>query len=220
MAMEKDIAKLEEWAIRLHPEDDVAIAKEDLAPGLRLRVGEVLVEVRQAVAAGHKLALRGVAQGEAVRRYGQVIGFAKTAIAPGEHVHTHNLGMESFEREFKIGEAYRPFERAKEARSFWGYRRADGQDGDAQLRGGDLDGELLGARHPRDCPLFHTGKAGGLPERGRGDRPDPRLRLRGGYRRRELHALAAHAGGDGAAIRTWPAVSWSGWAARRTSQRT
>ncbi len=129
MAMEKDLAELEEWAIRLHPEDDVAIARRELRPGLRLRLGEAEIEVRQAVAAGHKLALRQVAQGEAVRRYGQIIGFAKTGIEPGEHVHKHNLGMESFEREFKIGEACQPLEPAKEGRSFWGYRRRDGRTG-------------------------------------------------------------------------------------------
>jgi altronate hydrolase len=127
--MDKDMAELEEWAIRLHPEDNVAIAKETLAPGLRLRDGEAQIEVGQAVPGGHKLALRAMAQGEAVRRYGQIIGFAKTRIEPGEHVHTHNLGMESFEREFKIGEAYRPLEPAREARSFWGYRRGEGKTG-------------------------------------------------------------------------------------------
>jgi altronate hydrolase len=152
--MEKDKAELEEWAIRLHPEDDVAIARQELRPGLRLRVGEAEIEVRQAVAAGHKLALRRVAQGEAVRRYGQIIGFAKARIEPGDYVHKHNLGMESFEREFKAGEAKEPAPSAapraspslhsgqvsslhsgqvlsavEEPRSFWGYPRRDGRTG-------------------------------------------------------------------------------------------
>jgi altronate hydrolase len=38
-----------------------------------------------------------------VRRYGQVIGFATRDIAPGEHVHTHNLGASTFTREYAIG---------------------------------------------------------------------------------------------------------------------
>ena len=49
------------------------------------------VVVREPVALCHKFALRAIARGEAVIKYGQPIGFAAQAIAAGEHVHTHNL---------------------------------------------------------------------------------------------------------------------------------
>lgn len=49
------------------------------------------VIVREPVALCHKFALRAIARGEAVIKYGQPIGFASQAIAAGEHVHTHNL---------------------------------------------------------------------------------------------------------------------------------
>ena len=73
--------------IRLHPADDVVIARGQL-------VGGTVVEgvaVRGLVPPGHKVAVRAIAAGAPVRRYDQIIGFASRAIAPGEHVHVHNL---------------------------------------------------------------------------------------------------------------------------------
>jgi altronate dehydratase len=49
------------------------------------------VAARDAVPAGHKMALRAIAAGSPVRKYGQVIGVAAKDIAAGEHVHSHNL---------------------------------------------------------------------------------------------------------------------------------
>ena len=40
---------------------------------------------------GHKYARRAIAAGEAVVKYGMPIGHATRDIAPGEHVHVHNL---------------------------------------------------------------------------------------------------------------------------------
>ena len=42
-------------------------------------------------------------EGEPVRRYNQIIGFATQAIAPGEHVHVHNLGMGDFAKDYAYG---------------------------------------------------------------------------------------------------------------------
>lgn len=82
-------------AIALDPGDDVAVALRDVVAGaaIRVRCGEALRELvpQAAVALGHKLALRSIAAGEPVRKYGQPIGAATRAIAPGEHVHVHNL---------------------------------------------------------------------------------------------------------------------------------
>ncbi|MFT3718913.1 UxaA family hydrolase [Pseudorhodoferax sp.] len=112
--------------IRLHPDDDVVIARGQL-------VGGASVEgfaVRGLVPAGHKIAARDIAQGAPVRRYNQIIGFASRPIAQGEHVHTHNLDMGpdkgGFARDYAFGADVRPPPARREA-SFLGIRRADGR---------------------------------------------------------------------------------------------
>lgn len=40
----------------------------------------------------HKMAIELKKKGEPVRKYGERIGVALKDFAPGEHVHTHNLG--------------------------------------------------------------------------------------------------------------------------------
>ena len=82
-------------AIAIHPDDDVAVALTDLTAGasVRVRRGGAVERVTAAAAIplGHKLALRAIAAGAVVRKYGEAIGAASAAIAPGEHVHVHNL---------------------------------------------------------------------------------------------------------------------------------
>jgi altronate hydrolase len=79
--------------LKLHPSDDVVIAIAPLARGAVIGTAAEPVVVERDVAAGHKIALRAVAVGEPVRRYGQVIGVASAAIRPGDHVHVHNLRL-------------------------------------------------------------------------------------------------------------------------------
>jgi altronate hydrolase len=119
-------------AVLLHPEDSVAIAKEPLAAGTVVLLpdgGRLTVE--RLVPPGHKLALRAVAEGEPVLRYGQVIGFATEPIAPGEHVHTHNLAIGELALDYAFCRDYRPVELVAEAerRTFLGFRRGDGRAG-------------------------------------------------------------------------------------------
>ena len=82
---------LTERAILLKAEDDVAIAKRDLAAGTVLEDGGARIEVRADIKPGHKVARHAVRRGAPVRRYGQIIGFATQDIAVGDHVHTQNL---------------------------------------------------------------------------------------------------------------------------------
>ncbi len=110
--------------IRLHPDDGVAIARSVLPPGAPLGPG--LAAARR-VPAGHKVALRPHAAGEAVRRYGQIIGFATEDIPAGEWVHTHNLSMGDFARDYAWGADAKPTEMAPEPAAFMGIRRADGR---------------------------------------------------------------------------------------------
>ena len=112
--------------IRLHPSDDVVIARSQLMSGSAVEG----VPVRGLIPPGHKVATRAIAVGEPVRRYNQIIGFAHQAIAPGEHVHTHNLNMGAdkgnFERDYAIGQDVKP-ESARQQASFMGYKRSDGR---------------------------------------------------------------------------------------------
>jgi altronate hydrolase len=124
-------AALRDVAVVLNPQDDVAIAKTALSAGAVLEdEGRELV-VRADIPAGHKLARRPVAEGAAVRRYGQVIGFATVAIARGDHVHTQNLSFRALEHAHAVGADVRPVAlySPEAMRSFDGYLRADGRVG-------------------------------------------------------------------------------------------
>jgi altronate dehydratase small subunit len=81
----------------LNPRDNVATALVDLEPGTVVEVpregggGPVPLDVRAPIPFGHKLALVAIARGQPVVKYGEVIGLATQDIAPGQHVHTHNV---------------------------------------------------------------------------------------------------------------------------------
>ncbi|MDP3751433.1 MAG: altronate dehydratase family protein [Polaromonas sp.] len=112
--------------IRLHPADDVLIARSQLVGGTQAEK----VTVKGLIPPGHKVATRAIVAGEPVRRYNQIIGFASKAIAPGEHVHTHNLDMGpdkgDFARDYAFGADVKPATPRREAR-FLGIKRADGR---------------------------------------------------------------------------------------------
>ncbi len=110
--------------VRLHPDDDVVIARHQLMAGMR--IGDDL-SVRGLVPAGHKLARRFVAAGAPVRRYGQIIGFASRAIDIGEHVHTHNLSMGNFDRDYEFSADAKGPHRHSSTAQFMGVVRADGR---------------------------------------------------------------------------------------------
>ena len=78
-------------ALRLHADDDVAVALRSLAAGEVVTVDGAGITLRAAIPMAHKFALRAIAAGEAVRKYGEAIGVARSAIAAGDHVHVHNI---------------------------------------------------------------------------------------------------------------------------------
>ena len=78
--------------IVLHSREILLVARMPLSVGQAIEIGDSLVTVSQSIPAGHKVASRAIS-GEPVYRYGEIIGFAKRAIASGEHVHTHNLAF-------------------------------------------------------------------------------------------------------------------------------
>jgi altronate hydrolase len=111
--------------IRLHPLDDVVIARVELATGTLLAKEKVSAVVT--IPAGHKIAVRELAQGAPVRRYNQIIGFATRAIKAGEHVHVHNIAMGDFERDYAFCADQKPTPYIKPRESFLGIRRGDGR---------------------------------------------------------------------------------------------
>ncbi len=107
--------------IRIHPNDNVAVALADIKAGETLE-GFGLAAAED-VARGHKLALTGIKAGEPVVKYGNPIGLAKCDIAPGAWVHVHNVrtGLsESAEYVYEHKTCPLP---ETAPRSFRGYRR-------------------------------------------------------------------------------------------------
>ena len=110
--------------IRLHPDDGVVIARASLLPGTPVADG---VAATDRIPAGHKVAVRAIAAGEPVRRYGQIIGFATQDIAAGQHVHVHNMGMGDFAKDYAFGEAAQPTQYFDSPATFQGIVRPDGR---------------------------------------------------------------------------------------------
>jgi altronate dehydratase small subunit len=82
-------------AILIHESDNVATAIVDLVKG---DVGQYSsndkifqVIITEAIPKYHKFAARDIAQGELIRKYGEVVGLAIQDIAQGAHVHVHNI---------------------------------------------------------------------------------------------------------------------------------
>ncbi len=78
-------------ALRVHPRDNVLVALRDLQPGETVQSPDEQLLAKSFVLRGHKLAATMISAGETVRKYGWPIGRATQNIAPGEHVHSHNL---------------------------------------------------------------------------------------------------------------------------------
>lgn len=120
----------ENAALRLHPSDNVAVARLPLQPGQPLRLGDLALTVLEPVPPGHKVALLPIAAGQTVRRYGQSIGRASQAIHPGAHVHTHNLSYEETPLHYEFPHGEIPLPPAPPRGSFFmGYPRPDGRAG-------------------------------------------------------------------------------------------
>jgi altronate hydrolase len=113
------------FTIRLHPADDVVIARQQLVSGTVLL--DEKVTISGLIPPGHKVATRAIRVGEPVKRYNQIIGFAKRPIGPGEHVHLHNLAMGEFDRDYAIGADARPTQFIEPAATFMGIVRPDGR---------------------------------------------------------------------------------------------
>jgi altronate hydrolase len=110
--------------IRLRPEDNVAVAVDLVPPGA-IANG---ITARERILKGHKMALEPIREGEPVRKFGQIIGFATKHVAPGEWVHEHNVGLHEFERDYRFAEDARDDDLLPESMraTFEGFRRDTG----------------------------------------------------------------------------------------------
>lgn len=118
--------------LMLNAADNIAVALTNLEVGTDTQQG---VSIVHRVPRGHKFATRPIASGEAIVKFGQIIGFAKEAIIPGDWVHEHNCGMGGADgtltHDYAFAEGAIPVDYVPEAEraTFEGYRRANGSVG-------------------------------------------------------------------------------------------
>ncbi|WP_179379479.1 UxaA family hydrolase [Jannaschia marina] len=110
--------------IRLSPLDNVVTAVRPLEAGTRVEG----VTTTALIPAGHKIATAPVAAGAALRKFGQIIGYASVDIAPGDHVHTQNCAFAATDVDYEFGTDLAPATPAT-GDSFLGYRRETGRVG-------------------------------------------------------------------------------------------
>ncbi len=84
---------------------------------------------RADIDAGHKVAVKPVSTGQYIRKYGQIIGSATCPIEPGDHVHSHNLGMDQHQQDHDFGRNAKPLEPVEKPATFNGFHRPDGRVG-------------------------------------------------------------------------------------------
>lgn len=78
--------------LKINAADNVCVVlDEQLKAGEVIQIEGVTVTLKEDVARGHKVALRDIAEGENVVKYGYPIGHATTPIKAGEWIHSHNL---------------------------------------------------------------------------------------------------------------------------------
>jgi altronate dehydratase len=80
----------------LSDKDNVCVAVAALQAGECVFFRGKPIEILNHVPMAHKIAVRPIAEGETVVKYGASIGLASRAVVVGEHVHTHNLKSNYF----------------------------------------------------------------------------------------------------------------------------
>jgi len=116
--------------LKINPADNVVVAIQPQQKGAQIEVDGQIITLLEDVPAGHKIAIRDLAEGENVIKYGFPIGHAKEAKKAGSWMNENNIktnlaGLLSYE--------YHPqdvvLDIPAEGRTFMGYRRSDGQVG-------------------------------------------------------------------------------------------
>jgi altronate hydrolase len=113
--------------VRLSPQDNLVIAVDQVPQGTEaagVKAGERIMR-------GHKMAILPIAEGEPVKKFGQIIGFASKPILPGAWIHEHNVVMHDFARDYQFAEGAKNDEilPVDQRATFEGYVRANGSVG-------------------------------------------------------------------------------------------
>lgn len=112
--------------LRLNGADNVLVALDTIDKAMALENGVVAIA---RVPRGHKASARAIAAGEAIIKFGQIIGFAVKDIAAGDWLHEHNVTMKDFARDYAFCADFRATEMEKAPATFEGFRRANGKVG-------------------------------------------------------------------------------------------
>jgi altronate hydrolase len=117
--------------IRLHPDDNVVVARASLPADEVIAFEGGSIQVRQPIGAGHKVATREIQKGAVVFKYGVEIGVAAESIQAGSLVHTHNLTWDIGKKNYEFGTALTdlPHIPLIKQNTFMGYPRPDGRVG-------------------------------------------------------------------------------------------
>lgn len=113
--------------LRLNAKDNLVVAVDAVFEGAA--AAGVVAAAR--VPKGHKMATVRIAKGAPIVKFGQIIGFASTEIAPGAHIHTHNCAFAAFERDYAFAADARDEQvlPVSAQATFQGFRRANGRAG-------------------------------------------------------------------------------------------
>ena len=111
--------------LQLNERDNVRIALQKMPAGSEVEGLRILDEIPS----GHKVAIQQIEKDAAIVKYGQVIGFASEPIGPGQHVHSHNVMVHTFEREHNFGSRARGTDFVENPATFEGFHREDGRVG-------------------------------------------------------------------------------------------
>ena len=187
--------------IRLHAADNVVTAIRALEAGAPV---EEVDDARPRSPPATRSRRRPSPTGAAIRKYGQIIGYASVDIAAGDHVHVQNCAFAATDHDYDF--AHRPAASgARDGRHVHGLPARERRRGHAQLRRDRHLGELLGHRRATHRRRLRARRAGRLSQRRRGGGLRARHRLRHGRRRRRVRGAAAGDVGLRASTRTTPA---------------
>jgi altronate hydrolase len=115
---------LKSVAIHLRPADNIAVAARPIPGGTEVQFDGRAITLPGPIRLGHKFAVSPIKEADPVLKYGQIIGFAGRDIALGEHVHTHNVKLGKFDRDYAYAtETPAPLPPPAEYRTFLGYDR-------------------------------------------------------------------------------------------------
>lgn len=115
--------------IRLHPNDNIVVARIDATIGMQ--VPSENFSIRSQVPAGYKIAARKINKGEPILKYNVIVGFANSDIEAGSMVHSHNTEFREFDRDYAYASEFQPTQLfpENERATFNGIVREDGKVG-------------------------------------------------------------------------------------------